>query len=60
VRLPLLGPPIVPSLFGQRFAEGLVQGSSMLVHVTRGVGLTPPPVRLNCPPEVAFLRLRAG
>lgn len=60
VRLPWLGPPVVPSLFGQRFAEGLVQGSQMPVHITRGVGLTPPPVRLNCPPEVAFLRLHAG
>lgn len=58
VSLPLIGPPIVPSLYGQRFAEGVAQGTSTLVHVTRGVGLTPPPVRLNCPPEVALVRLR--
>lgn len=60
VRLPLIGAPVVPSVFGQRYAAGLVQGGRTLVHVTRGVGVTPPAVRLNCRPEVALLRLRVA
>lgn len=57
VRLPLLGAPVVPSFFGDKYAQGLVQGPSGLVYVNRGIGLIPPAVRLNCRPEVTLLRL---
>lgn len=60
VRLPLVGAPIVPSCFGQKYASGLVQGPSTLVYVNRGIGLIPPPVRFNCRPEITLLQLRAG
>ncbi len=29
----------------------------MRMEVTRGVGLTPPRVRFNCPPEIVLLTL---
>ena len=57
VRLPLLGAPVVPSFFGDKYAHGLVQGPSTLVYVNRGIGLIPPAVRFNCRPEVTLLRL---
>jgi predicted MPP superfamily phosphohydrolase len=60
VRLPLLGAPVVPSSFGQKYASGLVQGPNSPVYVTRGIGLIPPPVRINCRPEVTLLQLRRG
>lgn len=58
VRLPIAGPPVVPSCFGRKYAAGLVPGPATLVYVTRGVGLIAPPVRVNCRPEVSLLRLR--
>jgi len=60
VRLPLLGPPIVPSCFGQKYAGGLVMGPRTTVYVNRGIGVIAPPVRFNCRPEITLLRLAAG
>ena len=59
VVVPFYGPPIVPSIFGQKYAHGLVQGpAGNTVFVTRGVGTILPPVRFLCPPEIALLTLR--
>ena len=60
VRLPLLGAPVVPSCFGDKYAQGLVQGPSGLVYVNRGIGLIPPAVRFNCRPEVTLVCLRGA
>lgn len=60
VRLPLIGSPIVPSNYGQKYALGLVQGPACPVYVTRGIGVTPPAVRFGCRPEVALLTLQGG
>jgi hypothetical protein len=57
VRLPLLGPPLVPSCFGQTYAAGLVDGPHTRVYVNRGIGLISPAVRFNCRPEITVLRL---
>ena len=51
--------PIVPSRFDQKYLHGLRRGpSGVPVFITRGVGTILPPVRVNCPPEVALLTLR--
>ena len=60
VRLPLLGPPVVPSCFGQKYASGLVAGPRTNVYVNRGIGLIPPPIRFNCRPEITMFRLTTG
>jgi predicted MPP superfamily phosphohydrolase len=60
VHLPLLGRPVVPSCFGEKYASGLVRGPTTLVYVNRGIGLIAPPVRFNCRPEVTLLRLRSA
>jgi uncharacterized protein len=49
---------VLPSHYGQKYAQGLVQGAVARVFVTRGVGTITPPVRFRCPPEVALLTLR--
>jgi predicted MPP superfamily phosphohydrolase len=55
VRLPLIGRPIVPSRFGQRFAAGhLVEGGRHL-FVATGVGTSIIPVRFRVPPAVTLL-----
>lgn len=60
VRLPLLGAPIVPSCFGQKYAGGLVAGPQTTVYVNRGIGVIAPPVRFNCRPEITLLRLKSA
>jgi uncharacterized protein len=57
-RLPLLGAITSPSIHGVRYVCGVFREGNTVMHVSRGVGsLTP--ARLNCPPELAVLTLRA-
>jgi predicted MPP superfamily phosphohydrolase len=59
IRLPVIGPIVAPSLFGVKYASGVFYEAPTLVHVSRGVsGLDP--IRINCPPEVTKLILRAA
>lgn len=57
VALPLIGPLIVPSRYGRKYAGGLVDGPSFRVLVSRGVGMSLVPVRFNVPPEVVEITL---
>jgi len=57
VRLPLIGPLIVPSAFGRRHAAGFLREGDSTLFINRGVGGFPP-VRVLCPPEVVKLVLR--
>jgi predicted MPP superfamily phosphohydrolase len=57
VRLPILGAPVVPSIYGQKYASGLVQGPVAKVFVTRGIGTITPPLRLFCKPEIVLITL---
>jgi hypothetical protein len=56
VRLPLLGPPVLPYL-ARRYPAGLYRAGRMQLYVTRGVGVIAPPVRFNCRPEVTVITL---
>ena len=55
VRLPLLGRPIVPSQFGQRYAAGQVVEGSRRLFVATGLGTSILPVRFRVPPSVAVI-----
>lgn len=57
VHLPLLGRPIVPSKFGERFAVGHVVEDGRHLFVSTGVGTSIFPVRFRVPPEVTVLEL---
>lgn len=57
VRLPILGPPVLPYL-AQRYSAGLYRLGAMQLYVTRGVGCITPPARFNCRPEVTVITLR--
>jgi predicted MPP superfamily phosphohydrolase len=59
VSLPLIGAPVVPSRFGQRYARGLVEEGGRLLFVTPGLGTSIVPVRLGVPPEISLVTLRA-
>ncbi|HEX6766542.1 MAG TPA: metallophosphoesterase [Polyangiaceae bacterium] len=57
MRLPLLGPLIVPSRYGRRFDQGhfLVDGTHLFVSA--GVGADAPNLRLFCPPDILIVDL---
>ena len=57
VRVPLLGRPIVPSTYGQRFAFGHVVEGGRHMFVSPGLGTSILPVRLRVPPEITLLEL---
>lgn len=54
---PLLGRPIVPSAYGQRYATGLVVENDRHLFVTSGLGTSIIPVRFRVPPEIALLQI---
>jgi len=58
VALPLLGRPVVPSDYGQRYAAGHIVEQGRHLFVTTGIGTSIIPVRFGVPPEIALLTLR--
>lgn len=56
---PIIGAPILPSRYGQKYVAGLREGPVARVFVTRGVGMAFPPVRFCCSPEIALLILHS-
>ena len=57
VNLPLIGRPVVPSKFGQRYAYGLVEEGARKLFVTSGIGTSIIPARFRVPPEIVVLIL---
>lgn len=57
VVLPLVGQPVMPSKFGQKYRVGLVRDGDRQTFTGRGVGHLLVPTRFNCPPEVALITL---
>jgi len=45
------------SRLATRWTRGLFEDGDSLLYVNRGLGVAGPPVRLNCPREIALLRL---
>jgi predicted MPP superfamily phosphohydrolase len=58
VRFPLIGAPIVPSQYGQRYLRGLIEENGRRMFVTTGVGTSMLPVRFGVPPEIVILTLQ--
>lgn len=58
-RFPIIGAPVVPSEFGQKYAAGQVRDKGIDVFVTTGVGMSVLPVRFGVPPEIAVLEIYA-
>lgn len=60
VDLPLVKARVIPSRFGDRYAEGHVVERGRHLYVTSGVGTSRWPVRLRRPPEAVVLTLRGA
>lgn len=58
VNLPLAGRLVVPSRFGQRYAQGHVVEDGRHLYVTSGVGTSIIPVRFRVPPEVVVMTFK--
>ena len=58
VAVPLLGRPIVPSKYGERYAIGPIHEHGKQLFVTAGVGTSIIPVRFRVPPEIVLLRVQ--
>ena len=56
IQIPFLGPPKIPSHFGRKFEQGLVEGKLHRVYVSRGI-CSPRGVRFRCPPEITGITL---
>ncbi|MCY7377163.1 MAG: metallophosphoesterase [Pyrinomonadaceae bacterium] len=57
VWFPVLGAPIVPSNYGQKFAQGHLIEQHVDVFVTAGIGTSILPFRFLVPPEIAVLTI---
>lgn len=60
VWLPVIGSPIVPSMFGQKFNRGHVRDGGIDVFVTTGIGTSILPFRFLMPPEIAVVTIRSA
>jgi uncharacterized protein len=59
IRIPLLGAILSPTAAGVRYISGVYYVAPTILHVTQGIS-SDIPLRWNCRPEIAHLRLRAG
>jgi len=57
VVVPLIGQPVIPSKYGQKYRAGLVRDGGRQTYISRGIGHLLVPLRINCPPEVTILTL---
>lgn len=60
VAIPLVGRPVVPSKFGERFAYGHIVEDNRHLYVTGGLGTSILPVRFRVPPEVVLLTIQSA
>jgi predicted MPP superfamily phosphohydrolase len=58
VWLPVIGAPVVPSSYGQKYVAGHVRENGVDMFVTTGIGTSVLPFRFLVPPEIAVLTLR--
>jgi predicted MPP superfamily phosphohydrolase len=58
-RFPLIGAPIVPSYFGQRYVYGHVVEDRKHLIVSAGLGYSGLPLRIGTRPEIVLLEMGA-
>ena len=56
--LPILGRPIIPSSYGQKYANGHIKDRGLDMYVTSGIGTSVLPFRFMVPPEIMILTVR--
>lgn len=59
VWFPIIGAPIIPSSYGQKYAFGHIKDNGLDLFVTSGIGTSILPFRFLVPPEIAVLTIYA-
>ena len=59
VWFPIIGTPIIPSSYGQKYASGHIKETDIDLFVTNGIGTSILPFRFLVPPEIAVLTIYA-
>jgi uncharacterized protein len=59
IRLPLIGASYLPPL-ARKYPWGLRQIGPLMLYTNAGIGTVNVPLRLNCPPEITLITLRAA
>ncbi len=59
VWLPVIGTPVVPSSYGQKYSYGHKRENGMDIFITTGIGTSILPIRFMMPPEIAVLTISA-
>jgi predicted MPP superfamily phosphohydrolase len=59
VRIPVIGPVLMPSRYSRWLDRGFFRRGDTLLHVSPGIGAKHP-LRINCPPEIVRIVLRAN
>ena len=59
VWLPIIGSPVIPSSYGQKYAFGHIRENNVDMFVTTGIGTSILPFRFLVPPEIAVLTIYA-
>ena len=59
VWFPLIGSPVIPSSYGQKYAFGHIKENDVDMFVTSGIGTSILPFRFLVPPEIAVLTIYA-
>ena len=59
VRIPMLPPLYLPDM-AKKYVMGTYQIGPLILYTNAGLGTVDVPIRLNCPPEITLLTLRAG
>ena len=59
VWVPIMGSPIVPSSYGQKYAAGHVNDRGLDMFITTGIGTSILPFRFMVPPEIAVITINA-
>lgn len=57
VRFPVIGAPVVPSAYGQRYAHGHIVENGRNLVVSGGVGVSGLPIRFLAPPEITIVEI---
>jgi predicted MPP superfamily phosphohydrolase len=57
IKFEFFGFAVSPAHLITAFVEGFYRRGQAQLYVSRGIGITGPPVRLNAPPEITVLRL---
>ena len=60
IRLPGIGTPVTNSKYGQKYAQGLVEGPVCPVYISRGLGMTAMPIRFGVRAEIAVIELKVA